>query len=135
MPSSALMAHLERLLACDTQNPPRAIDGDAAIFRYCSEVVGSDFRVELHDHGDGHVSWSAVRGKPSVLFNVHLDTVPNGEGWSSDPLQLRVADGRLSGLLAEPILGKRDQNRSAIDGDTRGSDDVLGKACRIRSTS
>ena len=61
MPSSALMAHLERLVACDTQNPPRAIDGDAAIFRYCSEVVGSDFRVELHDHGDG-----LLRGHPDA---------------------------------------------------------------------
>jgi len=105
MPSSALMAHLERLVACDTQNPPRAIDGDADIFRYCSEVVGSDFRVELHDHGDGHVSWSAVRGKPHVLFNVHLDTVPNGEGWSSDPLQLRVADGRAYGRGTCDIKG------------------------------
>jgi acetylornithine deacetylase len=46
-----------------------------------------------------------VRGKPQLLFNVHLDTVPVGEGWSSDPHRLRVAEGRAYGRGACDIKG------------------------------
>jgi len=102
---SALLAHLEALVACDTQNPPRAFDGDSTIFGYCSKVVGSSFEISLWDHGDGHVTWYAVRGEPETLFNVHLDTVPVGDGWSSDPHRLRVEDGRAYGRGACDIKG------------------------------
>jgi acetylornithine deacetylase len=105
MSFSRVMRHLDALVGFDTQNPPRRIDGDSAIFRYCSDAVGSAFETRIWDHGDGHVSWLAVRGKPSVLFNVHLDTVPNGEGWSSDPQRLRVSDGRAYGRGSCDIKG------------------------------
>lgn len=99
------LGHLDALVACDTQNPPRAIDGDSRVFGYCAEAVGDSFDIRTWDHGDGHVTWYAVRGRPRVLFNVHLDTVPVGEGWSSDPHRLRVADGRAYGRGACDIKG------------------------------
>ena len=105
MSDAAVLGHLERLVACDTQNPPRRIDGDAAVFAHCAQAVGPAFDVRTWDHGDGHVSWFAVRGNPGVLFNVHLDTVPAGDGWSSDPHRLRVADGRAYGRGACDIKG------------------------------
>jgi acetylornithine deacetylase len=105
MTSSVLLEHLRGLVACDTQNPPRRITGDADIFNYCSEVVGSGFRVSTWDHGDGHVSWFAVRGEPKVLFNVHLDTVPDGDGWESDPRSLLVRGGKAHGRGACDIKG------------------------------
>jgi acetylornithine deacetylase len=101
----AILGHLEALVACDTQNPPRLIDADSAIFRYCSEQVGAGFEVRTWDHGDGHVSWFARRGNPKVLFNVHLDTVPAGDGWSSDPHELSVRDGRAYGRGSCDIKG------------------------------
>jgi len=99
------LGHLDALVACDTQNPPRAIDGDSPIFGYCSEVVGPSFDIQTWDHGGGHVSWYAVRGKPTLLFNVHLDTVPVGEGWNSDPHRLRIEGGRAYGRGACDIKG------------------------------
>ncbi len=105
MNSAALLNHLQALVACDTQNPPRLIDGDAEIFSYCSRTVGAGFETRIWDHGEGHVSWFARRGSPAVLFNVHLDTVPNGEGWSSDPLELRISEGRAYGRGACDIKG------------------------------
>jgi acetylornithine deacetylase len=99
------LAHLDALVACDTQNPPRAIDGDSPVFSYCRKTVGTSFEIRTWDHGDGHVSWYAVRGKPNLLFNVHLDTVPVGEGWSSDPHRLRIEDGRAYGRGACDIKG------------------------------
>ena len=100
-----ILHHLEALVGFDTQNPPRLIDGDAAIVAYCRDAVGNGFKTRTWDHGDGHVSWLAVRGRPSTLFNVHLDTVPNGEGWQTDPQRLNVEDGRARGRGACDIKG------------------------------
>jgi len=100
-----ILRHLEALVACDTQNPPRRIDGDSRIFSYCESALPAGFETRSWDHGDGHVSWLAVRGRPRVLFNVHLDTVPAGEGWSCDPHVLLVKDGRAYGRGACDIKG------------------------------
>ena len=105
MSSGAILKHLEALVACDTQNPPRHISGDSDIFRYCENIVGPGFNFQTWDHGDGHVSWFAMRGQPEVLFNVHLDTVPCGDGWDSDPLTLSVRDGRAYGRGTCDIKG------------------------------
>ena len=105
MNSPVVLEHLAALVACDTQNPPRDIDGDAEIFQYCTRIVGPGFKIRVWDHGDGHVSWYAVRGNPSVLFNVHLDTVPVGDGWSRDPLKLEVRNGRAYGRGSCDIKG------------------------------
>lgn len=105
MSTSDILGHLEALVACDTQNPPRAIDGDSEIFAYCGKVLSRGFETRIWDHGDGHVSWFAVRGRPKLLFNVHLDTVPVGAGWNSDPHRLRVEDGRAYGRGACDIKG------------------------------
>ena len=57
------------------------------------------------DHGDGAVSLLAVRGKPTRVFNVHLDTVPSSAAWTADPLRLRVTEDRAIGLGACDIKG------------------------------
>lgn len=105
MSAAGIMQHLQALVASDTQNPPRKIDGDSDIFAYCRKVLPPGFATRAWDHGDGHVSWFAVKGRPSVLFNVHLDTVPAGAGWSSDPLRLQVSSGRAHGRGACDIKG------------------------------
>jgi acetylornithine deacetylase len=105
MNQDVVLGHLAALVACDTQNPPRLIAGDSGIFTYCSEQVGAGFDIRVWDHGDGHVSWFAVRGKPEVLFNVHLDTVPDGSGWSGDPHILSVRNARAYGRGACDIKG------------------------------
>jgi acetylornithine deacetylase len=105
MDRQRLLKHLSVLVGMDTQNPPRSIDGDSEIFEFCSQVVGSDYSIRVFDYGDGHVSWYAIKGEPEVLFNVHLDTVPVGEGWSSDPLDLKIIDDRAYGRGSCDIKG------------------------------
>ncbi len=100
-----LIDRLTRLVACDTQNPPRTITADDEIFDYCKKTAGNAFDVKVWDHGDGHVSWLAVRGRPKILFNVHLDTVPSGEGWSNDPHELVIREGRAYGRGSCDIKG------------------------------
>ena len=70
----AVLGHLGALVAFDTRNPPRRIG--TGIFDYLRAQLPG-FRCTLADHGDGALSLLAVRGTPSRVFNVHLDTVPS----------------------------------------------------------
>lgn len=99
----AILQHLAALVSFDTRNPPRAI-GTGGIFDYLRAHLPG-FQVEITDHGAGAVSMLAVRGTPTRVFNVHLDTVPSSEAWSADPLALRVAGDRAIGLGACDIKG------------------------------
>ncbi|KFN49382.1 hypothetical protein P873_01035 [Arenimonas composti TR7-09 = DSM 18010] len=97
------LRHLEALVGFDTRNPPRDI-GTGGIFDYLRGQL-ADFRIVVIDHGAGAVSMLAVRGAPTRLFNVHLDTVPSSPAWSADPLRLRVTGDRAIGLGACDIKG------------------------------
>jgi acetylornithine deacetylase len=99
----AILQHLAALVSFDTRNPPRAID-TGGIFEYIHDQL-PDFRVDIQDHGGGAVSLFAVRGAPTRLFNVHLDTVPDSPAWTADPHVLRVTDDRAIGLGACDIKG------------------------------
>ncbi len=98
-----VLKHLEQLVAFDTRNPPRAITTDG-VFGYLRAQLDG-FVIELTDHGVGAVSLLAVRGAPTRLFNVHLDTVPASADWSADPFALRVDGARAVGLGACDIKG------------------------------
>jgi acetylornithine deacetylase len=100
------LEHLERLVAFDTRNPPRAIAGDHGLFAYCRDMLQrSGLTCEIVDLGDGCVYLLAVRGAPQVLFNVHVDTVPADPGWTVDPHRLHVDRDRAVGLGACDIKG------------------------------
>lgn len=99
----ATLAHLRALVGFDTRNPPRAI-GAGGVFDYLRAQLRG-FDVQVTDHGAGAVSLLAARGKPKLLFNVHLDTVPDSSQWSVDPFELRVTDDRAIGLGACDIKG------------------------------
>lgn len=97
------LMHLRALVAFDTRNPPRAID-EGGIFEYLRTQLRG-FDCTTTDHGAGAVSLYAVRGKPKLLFNVHLDTVPDSPHWSASPFELRVDGERAVGLGACDIKG------------------------------
>ena len=97
------LAHLRALVAFDTRNPPRAIGTDGMFDYLYGNLRGFDCTVV--DHGAGAVSLYAVRGKPKLLFNVHLDTVPNSPHWSASPFELRVDGECAVGLGACDIKG------------------------------
>lgn len=97
------LEHLKALVSFDTRNPPRAIT-TGGIFDYIrAQLPGFDIAVT--DHGAGAVSLHAVRGQPKLLFNVHLDTVPDSPAWTASPHELRVTADRAIGLGACDIKG------------------------------
>jgi succinyl-diaminopimelate desuccinylase len=87
---------LERLVAVDTQNPPGRETEAAALLASELEAIG--FATEIRALADGRAN---VVGRidngdgPCFAFNSHMDTVPVGGGWTSDPFRLTERDGRL----------------------------------------
>ncbi|WP_201313388.1 acetylornithine deacetylase [Dyella sp. EPa41] len=97
------LRHLRALVSHDTRNPPREI-GTGGIFDYLRDNLPG-FDVSVTDYGAGAVTLYAVRGNPRVLFNVHLDTVPDSPHWTANPHELRVTEDRAIGLGACDIKG------------------------------
>lgn len=105
MALSGVLKHLKSLIAFDTQNPPRSLQADSAILAWLSEALGSGFEIEVTDHGLGRISMLAVRGQASLLFNVHLDTVPVLEGPRFPALEMTVVNDRVYGRGSCDIKG------------------------------
>ncbi|MDF2695984.1 MAG: Acetylornithine deacetylase [Labilithrix sp.] len=56
--------------------------------------------------GDKAAAWVYARfGRPKLLVNAHLDTVPPNADWSSDPFVPRIEGGRLYALGAADTKG------------------------------
>jgi acetylornithine deacetylase/succinyl-diaminopimelate desuccinylase family protein len=98
-PDVARMKHeLARLVAIDTQNP---LGHEALVAQYLRDLLVTDgFDVSLQEYKPGRVNVVARLENgagPVFAFNTHMDVVPVGDGWSSDPFGLTERDGRLYG--------------------------------------
>jgi len=107
--TSVLLDHLESLVAFDTRNG----SGDEMVcVKYLEKTLTQFSPDELHvsqvprsrgKSDSGYVL--AIWGQPDTLLNVHIDTVPSGEGWTGDPLDLRRENDRVIGLGTSDIKG------------------------------
>ena len=94
--------HLKALVGCDTSNPPRKIQ-QSGLIGYLNSLTFLDPQVT--DLGDGSFNIFITKGSPKYLINVHLDTVPPGDGWQSDPYDLVIDNQKAIGLGACDIKG------------------------------
>jgi acetylornithine deacetylase/succinyl-diaminopimelate desuccinylase family protein len=89
---------LARLIAIDTQNPP---GHEAKAAHYVRDLLGTEgFEVSFQEYKPGRinvVSRMENGAGPVFAFNTHMDVVPVGEGWASDPFSLKEVNGRLYG--------------------------------------
>ena len=91
-----LVGLLERLVAIDTQNPPGREAEAAALL--AAELDGLGFATEIRPLAEDRANIVARLDNgtgPCFAFNSHMDTVPAGAGWSTDPFRLTERDGRL----------------------------------------
>jgi acetylornithine deacetylase/succinyl-diaminopimelate desuccinylase family protein len=89
---------LADLVAIDTQNPP---GNEARAAQYLQKLLTAEgFEVSQQEYKPDRINVIARLDNgagPVFAFNTHMDVVPVGEGWSSDPLLLKETDGRLYG--------------------------------------
>ena len=89
---------LAELIAIRTENPPGR-EADAAVY-VRDMLLSAGFAVDITEYKPGRFNVEARLDNgpgPVFAFNTHMDTVPAGDGWSSDPFTLREADGKLYG--------------------------------------
>jgi acetylornithine deacetylase/succinyl-diaminopimelate desuccinylase len=95
---SALKTRLDRLVAINTENPPGR-EAEAARL-ILTELQAMGCRAEAVDVLPGRSNVIAIFENgpgPTFAFNTHIDVVPAGDGWTSDPFRLRQAGGQLFG--------------------------------------
>jgi acetylornithine deacetylase/succinyl-diaminopimelate desuccinylase len=122
---------LAALVGVNTENPPgREIEAAQLVHRLLA-AEGLDLSLSEYKPGRANVMARMENGPgPTFAFNTHLDVVPAGDGWQSDPFVLREADNRLyargacdaKGPLAAMIEAMRmlAANRSAWSGTLLG---------------
>jgi len=81
----------------------------------------------------GNVYCSIGKGKQTLLFNSHLDTVPECPGWSQDPFKPKEANGKIYGLGANDAKGSLTAMVDAFK-KLAGSNDFNGKLFLAAST-
>ena len=89
---------LADLVAIDTQNPPGDEARAAQFLR--GLLITEGFEVVLQEYKPARINVVARLENgagPVFAFNTHMDVVPVGDGWSSDPFVLKEANGRLYG--------------------------------------
>ncbi len=99
MPDAARMKReLAEIIAIRSENPPGG-EGEVAV--YVERLLKEEgFSVSLTEYKPGRFNVEAKLENgtgPVFAFNTHMDTVPAGDGWTSDAFTLREADGKLFG--------------------------------------
>lgn len=89
---------LATLIAINTENPPGHELEAALCLRDLLEAEGFDLSLSEYKPGRVNVIATFKNGPgPTFAFNTHIDTVPAGDGWQTDPFVLHEADGKLYG--------------------------------------
>jgi acetylornithine deacetylase len=108
-PMSQALEHLRKLVAFDTRN---GSGNEIACVEWLAGALKTHspdrITVETVGRSRGKMDSAFVLaswGDPKVVLNVHIDTVPSGEGWTADPLELIERDGRAYGLGTSDIKG------------------------------
>lgn len=89
---------LQKLVGFDTQNPP----GHEQICAHylLTEMQEMGCKAQTIDVGEGRTNVAGIFENgpgPTFAFNTHIDVVPAGDGWSSDPFSLKESNGNLYG--------------------------------------
>lgn len=132
MPDIARMKReLAEIIAIPSENPP---GGEAAVAAYVERLLKAEgFAVSVTEYKPGRFNVEARLENgpgPVFAFNTHMDTVPAGEGWTSDAFTLRETDGKLFGRGAcdckGPLIAMIEAMRMLVADRTAWSGTLLG---------
>ena len=89
------VALLSDLVACRTVNPPGDEHLAAAVVTSFLDRFSIPWRTYEKEKGRTNVVAVLGSGSPNLLMAAHMDVVPPGDGWETDPFTLTVRDGRM----------------------------------------
>ncbi|MDX3929870.1 MAG: M20 family metallopeptidase [Shinella sp.] len=96
--ASRMKRELAELVAINSENPPGGEGAVAHWIRHRLAPMGFDVALVEYAPGRFNVEARLANGPgPVFALNTHMDTVPAGDGWTSDAFTLTERDGRLYG--------------------------------------
>ncbi len=100
-----LKTYLADLIRAKTVNPPGDEYKAAKVFLDFCDRYGIPYETYAKIPGRANVVAHVGRGQPRIMVVAHLDTVPAGDGWETDPFEPIEKDGRLIGRGAKDNKG------------------------------
>ncbi len=102
---ASCLEQLEQLVSFNTCNPPRNYEASGMIEYLTQQLDLPSVQIEVIDYSNDSINVLIQKGKPELLFNFHMDTVPVSEGWNSNPFELTLKKNKAYGLGACDIKG------------------------------
>jgi succinyl-diaminopimelate desuccinylase len=129
-----IVGYLRDLIAARTENPPGDEYRAAEVLRRFFDATG--IPCETFEKAEGRTNiigrvGSAAGGGPRVAVVCHLDTVPAGDGWTTDPFEATLIDGRLYGRGAKDDKGPTASAMAAMAWLKEHEDDLGGEILLI----
>ncbi len=124
---AGLTTDLEQIVAINTENPPGR-EAEAAAW-VCAKMRAMGCTSSTVDVMPGRTNAIGVFENgpgPVFAFNTHLDVVPAGDGWASDPFKLRRDGGLLYGRGSNDAKGPLVSMLEAMTQMIRGRDSWSG---------
>ena len=101
----ALRQTLSDLIRARTENPPGDEHLAAKILTQFCDAEGIPYETFEKEPGRTNVVARVGRGRPRIAVPLHLDVVPAGDGWETDPFEPVVRGDRLVGRGAKDNKG------------------------------
>lgn len=88
---------LEQLVSVNTVNPPGNEITLKPIVKSAFDALGAKMQIYQKQKGRANFIGKIGSGSPSIGFFPHLDTVPAGDGWKTDPWKPTIKNGKMYG--------------------------------------
>ncbi|MGR3219278.1 MAG: M20 family metallopeptidase, partial [Candidatus Anammoxibacter sp.] len=95
-----------QLIGANTENPPGNEIAAVNIVKEYFDSCGIEYDIFEKEKSRSNIVGFIGTGKPVLAVVCHLDVVPAGTGWDSDPFKAKLSDGRVYGRGANDNKGQ-----------------------------
>jgi acetylornithine deacetylase/succinyl-diaminopimelate desuccinylase family protein len=96
---------LSKLIAADTTNPPGNERRAAKVVEKFFKKNRIAYKIFEKEKGRTNIIGYIGKGKPRIIIACHLDVVPAGSGWKTNPFRMKVKKGKAYGRGATDNKG------------------------------